>query len=122
MSIRAMPSPRGTNREKRFIVDRSGAAYDAALTDEAALELLEFLRGKLSDRDLDEFCRLARIDAGEAMDDEHELEKRMPRPTTNEQAQDQARARLAARVARQPVAVQKSYAERWPNAAKIKVW
>lgn len=67
-----MPSPRNTNRERRFIADRTAkAAYDAApvLSDESALELLQFLQGKLSDADLGEFCRLAGIDPGQAMDD-----------------------------------------------------
>ena len=50
--LKPMPSPRGTNREHRFIIDRSPrAAYDAAISDETAIELLEFVRDKLSPED-----------------------------------------------------------------------
>ena len=119
-----MPSPFGTNRAGLFInSDLRGAAYDAAaaLSEESAAELLAFLQGKLSELDLLAFCKMAGIDQGMTMDDDDELAKRLPAPRTNEQAQDQRGALLAARVARQPIAVQRSFAERFPHAAKIKV-
>ncbi len=120
-----MPSPFGTNRAGLFInSDLRGAAYDAAaaLSEESAAELLAFLQGKLTDVDLAAFCKMAGIiDQGMTMDDEDELAKRLPTPRTNAQAQDQRGALLAARVARQPIAVQRSFAERFPHAAKIKV-
>ena len=116
-----MPSPRGTNRAGLFLNSNPRAAYDAALSEESAAELLAFLQGKLSEEDLSRFCAMAGIDQGMTMDDEGELATRLPTPRTNEQAQDQRGALLAARVARQPIAVQRSFADRFPHAAKIKV-
>lgn len=76
--LKPMPSPHGTNHARRFIAERGArGAYDAApglsdsdLSDEAALRLLEFLRGKLSDDDLATFCKIAGIDGGMTMDDD----------------------------------------------------
>ena len=123
--MRSMPSPTGKNLARLTLPDTfpsvSGplAAYDEKT--EAGESLVEFLRSKLSPEDFTEFCRLAKIDDdAAAMDDERELE-RMPTPRTNEQAQDQARARLAMRIARQGDVAAKSFAERFPGAAKIRV-
>jgi hypothetical protein len=71
-----MPSPTGMNRAGLFINrPRVGAAYDALpesgleeekeaerLSKDAAGALHEFLKGKLSEEDLREFCRMAGID------------------------------------------------------------
>ena len=122
--MRSMPSPTGKNLARLTLPDTfpsvAGplAAYDEKT--EAGQGLVEFLRSKLSPEDFTEFCRLAKIDDdAEAMDDESELDERMPMPKTDAQAHDQARARLALRVARTPGAA--SFAERYPGAAKIKV-
>jgi hypothetical protein len=64
---RPMPSPRGTNVARLFVNPRG--AYDAALPEDAAAELLVFLQGKLTDADLAEFCKMAGIDAGMSMDE-----------------------------------------------------
>jgi hypothetical protein len=61
-----MPSPRGTNHARLFVNPRG--AYDAALSEESAADLLVFLTGKLSDADLAEFCKMAGIDQGVTMD------------------------------------------------------
>jgi hypothetical protein len=66
-----MPSPRGTNHARRFVVDRSlrGAAYDEAPS-EAALNVYEFCRGKLSEEDHLELAKLLGIDPHMSMDNE----------------------------------------------------
>jgi hypothetical protein len=61
-----MPSPRGTNHARLFVNPRG--AYDAALSEESAADLLVFLTGKLSDADLAAFCKMAGIDQGVTMD------------------------------------------------------
>lgn len=70
--LKAMPSPKGTNHDRRFIIDRSRptAAYDAALSDEGALALLNFLKTKLSDEDFRQACSLAGVDPHMSMDDD----------------------------------------------------
>ena len=110
----AMPSPRGTNHARLFITGNPTGAYDEKT--EAGESLVEFLRSKLSPEDFTEFCRLAKID-----DDAAAMDDDLPMPKTDAQAQDQARARLAMRVARLPDEATKSFAERFPGAAKIKV-
>lgn len=104
--LRPMPSPRGTNVARRYIVDRSlrGAAYDEAPKD-AMLELLEFLRGKLSDSDLGKFCEMAGIDGGTAMDDER------GGPVPFKGMPQRGGTAMDA----------KSFAELYPHAARIKV-
>ena len=116
------PSPKGTNLEKLFYSNPRGA-YDEALSDEAATALMLFLKERLSESDFAEAVRLGKgvLDDGAAMDDERELDERMPTPRTTEQAADQARARLGVRIARQGDVAAKSFAERFPGAAKIKV-
>jgi hypothetical protein len=118
---KAMPSPRGTNHARLFINSNPRAAYDEApLSEEAATALMLFLKERLSDSDFAEAVRLGKgiLDDAQAMD-EPEPFKDMPR--TNEQAADQARARLALRAARLPAADVKSFAERFPGAARIRV-
>ena len=72
-----MPSPRGTNVARLFLNRSPAGAYDAALSEESAAELLAFLQGKLSEADLAEFCKMAGIDQGITMD-EPEPFKGMP--------------------------------------------
>ena len=112
-----MPSPKGTNRAQLFL--NPHAAYDEALPADVGAGLLAFLTDKLSPEDLAEFCKMAGIDAGAAMDTEGEINERMPMAKTNEAAMDQRRAALALRVARTPGA--EDFATRFPGAAKIKV-
>ena len=114
-----MPSPTGGNKAGLYTNFRTPlAAYDEKT--EAGAGLVEFLRSRLSPEDFTEFCRLAKIDDdAEAMDDESELNERMPMAKTNEAAMDQRRAALALRVARTPGA--EDFARRFPGAAKIKV-
>lgn len=100
----AMPSPRGTNHARLFVNPRG--AYDAALPEDAAAEILVFLQGKLSDADLAEFCKLAGIDAGITMDSPVPF-KGMPQPGGGKFGEDSRR--------------RGSFAERFPHAARIKV-
>ena len=113
-----MPSPRGTNHARLFVTTNQQAAYDEKLPEDVGAELLAFLAGKLSDEDLQAFCKMAGIDAGAAMD-EPEPFKDMPK--TNAQAADQARARAAVRAARMSDADRESFSDRFPGAARIKV-
>jgi hypothetical protein len=107
-----MPSPRGTNHARFFVNPRG--AYDAALPEDAAAELLVFLQGKLSDADLAEFCKLAGIDAGMSMD-EPEPFKGMPQPSGGKFGQDSRR--------RAPMtsAQEADFNKRFPHAARIRV-
>ena len=116
-----LPSPKGTNLEKLFFNSNPRAAYDEALSEEAATALMLFLKERLSDSDFAEAVRLGKgiLDDAQAMDDESELNERMPMAKTNEAAMDQRRAALALRVARTPGA--EDFATRFPGAAKIKV-
>lgn len=59
---RPIPSPRGTNHAGLYLVTNPRGAYDEALSDASAAELLSFLQGKLSEEDLIAFCKLAGID------------------------------------------------------------
>jgi len=112
-----MPSPRGTNRACRFIIDRTltGAAYDAKPQDNdvAMLELVEFLRGKLSEGDLGEFCRLAGIDPGVTMDSPEPF-RGMPTPGGGKFGEDARRRRPA-------MDAKSSFEQRFPHAARIKI-
>ncbi len=99
------------------LVRRFRTARDEKLSDEARTALLTFLTGKLSPEDLAEFCKMAGIDAGQAMDDEEDF----PMPRTNEQAADQRHARLAMRAARVPELVKNSFADRFRAPPRIKV-
>jgi hypothetical protein len=101
----AMPSPRGTNYARLFVSTSPRGAYDAMPADGGA-ELVEFLRGKLSDADLAEFCKMAGIDAGMSMDEPVPF-KGMPQPGGGKFGED-SRQRA-------------SFAQRFPHAAKIKV-
>lgn len=145
--LKAMPSPKGTNLDRRFIIDRSrpSAAYDAALSDESALKLLEFLRGKLSDEDLSDFCKLAGVDAGVSMDDGPEPFPGMPLRGGGKFGQDILSAALRGRMGQDAKALavsdrysveakqrilstrssssvdSESFAARFPHAARIGV-
>lgn len=109
----AMPSPRGTNYARLFVNRSPAGAYDAAMPEDAAAEILTFLTGKLSDADLAEFCKLAGIDAGITMDEPVPF-KGMPQPGGGKFGQDARRRPHSA-------AESASFAERFPHAAKIKV-
>jgi hypothetical protein len=100
-----MPSPTGRNTEQLYINVNPRGAYDEALDPASAADLLEFLRGKLSDQDLATFCRMAGIDAGAAMDSPEPF-KGMPTVGGGKFGQDAQRTQLARIRA---------------NAAKIKV-
>jgi hypothetical protein len=101
----AMPSPRGTNHARLFVSASPRGAYDA-MPDDGGAELVEFLRGKLSDADLAEFCKMAGIDAGVTMDEPVPF-KGMPQPGGSKFGEDSWK--------------RASFAERFPHAAKIKV-
>ena len=127
--MRQMPSPTSRNACRLFLPDTfpkvAGplAAYDEApLSEEAATALMLFLKERLSDSDFAEAVRLGKgiLDDAQAMDEPGPT----PfggMPTTNAQAMDQRRAALALRVARLPAAATKSFNERFPGAAKIRV-
>ena len=97
---------------RNILARRSKVARDEK--SEVGEGLVEFLRSKLLPEDFSEFCRLAKID-----DDAAAMDDDLPMPKTDAQAMDQARARLAMRVARTPGA--ESFAERFPGAARIRV-
>jgi hypothetical protein len=107
-----MPSPHGTNHARLFVNPRG--AYDAALPEDAAAELITFLTGKLSDADLAEFCKLAGIDQGVTMDEPVPF-KGMPQPGGGKFGEDSRRRRPHS------AAESASFAERFPHAARIKV-
>lgn len=109
-----MPSPRGTNRAGLFLHSNPRGAYDAALPNDAVAELLTFLKGKLSDEDFSEFCRLGNFDAGVTMDEPGPFNG-MPQPGGSKFGQD-ARNRRSYSVAETA-----SFAERYPHAARIKI-
>ena len=121
--MRSMPSPTGRNSARLTLpasfpqVAGPIAAYDAALSEEAATALMLFLKERLNESDFAEAVRLSKgqLDDAQAMDRDDDL----PTPKTDAQAADGARARLAGRVARSPGA--ESFAERFPGAARIKV-
>jgi hypothetical protein len=106
----AMPSPLGTNHARLFLNPRG--AYDAMPADGGA-ELVEFLRGKLSDADLAEFCKMAGIDASMSMDEPIPF-KGLPQPGGGKFGEDSRRRPHSA-------AESASFAQRFPHAAKIKV-
>ena len=89
-----MPSPRGTNRAGLFLNRNPGGAYDAALSEESAAELLAFLQGKLSEEDLSRFCAMAGIDAGIAAD-EPEGFRGMPLPGGGKFGEDSSIGKIA---------------------------
>lgn len=117
-----MPSPHGTNRAGLFLNPRG--AYDAMPADGGA-ELVEFLRGKLSDADLTSFCEMAGIDAGMSMDEPVPF-KGMPQPGGGKFGEDSRRLSMDARlraIRERPrtMADDQDYARRYPHAATIKV-
>lgn len=106
MALRPMPSPRDTNLAKLFLPANPKAAYDAALPEDAKAALLEFLRDKLSTEDHAAFAKMLEADTDAAMDDGGpEPFAGMPLPGGGK-AMDSRR---------------RSFAERYPNAARIKV-
>lgn len=107
-----MPSPRGTNHARLFVNPRG--AYDAALPEGAAAELLAFLQGKLSEADLAEFCKMAGIDSGVTMDEPADFTGK-PAVGGGKFGEDSRRRRP------HTAAESASFAERFPHAAKIKV-
>lgn len=107
-----MPSPRGTNFANLFISTNPKGAYDA-MTDQEVAELLEFLKGKLSDSDFAEFCALGGFDAGMTMDEPAPFTG-MPQPSGRQFGQDARRGALS-------TVSQTAFARRYPHAAAIKV-
>jgi hypothetical protein len=86
-----MPSPRGTNHARLFLIANPRGAYDEALPGDNVAELLTFLRGKLSPADFTEFCRLGKFDEGITMDNGGpEPFAGMPRPGGGKFGQDSA--------------------------------
>ena len=107
MTLRPMPSPKGTNLAKLFLPANPKGAYDAALPDDAKAALLEFLRDKLSTEDLATFAKMLGADPEAAMDDEGGPEPFPGMPQTGGGKAMDSRLR--------------SFAERFPNAARIRV-
>lgn len=123
MSVRAMPSPKNTNVERRFIVDRRPtAAYDVkgglsdGLSDEVVMRVIERLREKLSDDVFAQVCTALEVDDPYmSMDDEGGPPAFRGRPTPGGKILGEDARRHPAMDAK------RSFAERFPNAARIKV-
>jgi hypothetical protein len=105
-----MPSPRGTNHARLFLVTNPRAAYDA-MPDDKKAELIEFLRGLLSEEDHKRAVQL--ISDPDAAMDSPEPFKGMPQPGGGKFGQD-------ARYRRPMTAAQEAdFNKRFPNAARI---
>jgi hypothetical protein len=100
-----MPSPRGSNRARLFVDRNPRGAYDEKMSEADGSSLVAFLTDKLSPEDLAEFCKMAGIDAGAAMDEPADFEGK---PKVGGGMGQDARHRA-------------SFAQRFPHAAKIKV-
>jgi hypothetical protein len=119
--LKAMPSPSGRNTEKLYYIHRRPplAAYDEmpGMGDEEKLRLLEFLRNRLSPEDHRAVAKLLGADVDAAMDDEDggpKPFKGMPEPGGTKFGQD-------ARFRRPVPFAQRSFAQRFPHASKIRV-
>lgn len=90
--LRSMPSPSGRNTEKLYHVVRRppSMAFDempSSMTDEAKLELLNFLRSLLSEEDHRAVAKMLGADPGAAMDEPDPL-RGMPQNAIGKFGQD----------------------------------
>ncbi len=101
----AMPSPRGTNVEGLFVSGRNaGAAYDAVeglgMNEDKISDLLDFLKGKLSEADMKDLVELLSKGSDVALD--AKLRRRTTESIIARRSSDAA-----------------AFAKRFPDAARI---